>query len=348
MIEFPETAWAEWKAVADEAKVDLELRARIERGTLVEREVERLRIKHLASLQHQQELDADTTPELEMTTLAQYQASPALAPADLVEGVMKNNGLMIFLGPSGAGKTTTALQVLNSVLTGEDFLGQAVDQIKGSVGILSYDMDAALVQDWMVGFPNIDPMKVSIVNAYKRGNPLNVPAQRKRIADAWRAMETDVVLLDSFSASFFGHDQNDAAAVMAHYRDMKQFALTEVGARGLITIVHSTESNPEKARGSTVHHDVADTIITQWKDAKTDERHIKMVKYRAARGQKEMTPVIIGAPDPVTHLVDLDIGAMTLAGMHLPASRGAEAFPEMPDTYDEPDTDSDSGEEDDL
>jgi hypothetical protein len=215
------------------------------------------------------------------------------------------------------------------------------------MGIVSYDMDAAMMLDWMDGFPNMDPRKVSVVNAYKRGNPLGVPAMRAQIAAAWRAQQTEVVLIDSFSASFFGQDQNDAAAVQHHYRDMKLFALTEVGARALLVIVHSTDSNPHKARGSSVHHDAADSIMSQWADGNTGQRHLRMVKYRAARGQVQMNPVVITAPDSVTHLVELDLGAMTLNGMHLPAGAAAAAFTDMPETYEEPDTDSDSGEEDD-
>lgn len=348
MIQFPETAVAEWKIVADAANAETELRLRLERETLVEREIEKLRVRHVATLTFQQELDADETPILEMATLASYQASPALAPVDLIEGVVKRDGVCIFLGPSGSGKSTSALQMCNSLLTGDDWLGQPVQQIGGGVGIVSYDMDAAMVMDWMSGYPKIDPHTVSVVNAYKRGNPLGVPPLRAQIATAWKAMDTEVVVVDSFSASFFGLDQNDAAATMHHYRELRKFALTEVGARVLIVIVHSTESNPQKARGSSVHHDVADTIISQWADTQTQQRHLRMVKYRAARGQVQMNPVVVTAPDSVTHLVDLDLGAMTLAGMQLPAGASAAAFTDIPATHEAPDTDSDSGEDDDL
>lgn len=347
MIRFPETAQAEWEIVADAANAEDNLRARLERDSKIEAETEKMRVRHAATLTFQQELDADQTPTLEMISLAGYQANPLAAPTDMIEGVVKNDGLTIFLGPSGSGKTTSALQMCYSMLTGEDWLGQRTDQIDGAVGILSYDMDGDLVLDWMTGFPNIDPHAVSVVNAHKRGNPLGVPALRAQIAAAWRAQKVEVVVLDSFSASFFGQDQNDAAATMHHYRDLKLFALTEVGARALVVIVHSTESNPAKARGSSVHHDVADSIITQWSDP-TGQRSLRMVKYRAARGQVQMSPVVITAPDTVTHLVDLDLGAMTLAGMHLPPGAAAAAFTDVPETYEAPDTDSDSGEDDDL
>lgn len=353
MIRFPETVWAEWSAVARAARADEEVRKRIERDTLVERELERLRIRHEAGLQFQQELDADQTPSLEIGTLATYQANPAAVPTDLIEGVVKDNGLCIFLGPSGSGKSTLGLQMLHSLMSGDDWLGQPVNQITGSVGVLSYDMDAAMVMDWMSGFPGIDPHAVSVVNAYKRGNPLGVPAMRAQIAATWRSMGVEVVVLDSFSASFFGQDQNDAAATQHHYRDLKLFALTEVGAKTLVVIVHSTEGSPGKARGSSVHHDVADSIVAVSSD-NAGQRTVQMVKYRAARGQKQMSPVVVTAPDTVTHLVSLDLGAMTLAGYHIPASAGAAAFTSLPDPHEQPDSqsdqdpDSDSEQEDDL
>lgn len=319
MIKFPETAWAEWTLIANAEKADGDLRKKIERDTLVERETERLRIRHEAGLRFQQELDADITPKLEMFTLATYKQNPANTPADLIDGVLKDNGLCIALGPSGAGKSTTALQMIHSLATGDDWFGQQATQISGGFGLLSYDMDGSLMSDWLAGFPNLDPDRVSVVNAHKQGNPLGVPEFRKQIAETWRSMAVEVVVLDSFSASFFGPDQNDAAATMAHYRFLKQFALTEVGARVLIVIVHSTKDKPGQARGSSVHQDVADTMLTVYKHPKTDARHVEMVKYRAGRGQQEMSPVIVTDADPVTHLSEVDLGAMSLAGLPLPS-----------------------------
>lgn len=250
------------------------------------------------------------------------------------------------LGPSGSGKSTLALQMLHSLATGDDFLGQTTKPIMGSVGVVSYDMDASMVMDWMDGYPNMDPHRVSVVNAYKRGNPLGVPKMRAQIAATWQAMNVETIVIDSFSASFFGLDQNDAGATMQHYRDLRMFALTEVGAKAVIIIVHSTLDSPHKARGSTVHHDVADSIVSV-EGTGTEERGVRMVKYRAARGQKQMDPRVVTAPDDVTHLVELDLGAMTLAGMHLPTGSAAAAFTAMPDTHEVPDTDSDE-EDDDL
>lgn len=346
MIRFPETAQVEWQVAADAAEAESRLRKRIHHDTEVERETARLRVRHEATTLFQSELDAEQTPVLEMMTLADYQINPHNAPVDLIEGVLKDNGLCIMLGPSGSGKSTLALQMLHSLMTGEDWLGQPTKPIMGSVGIVSYDMDAAMVMDWMVGFPNIDPFKVSVVNAYKRGNPLGVPAMRKQIADTWRSQNAEVVVIDSFSASFFGLDQNDAAATQSHYRDLKLFALTEVGAKVLIVISHSTEGSPHKARGSSVHHDVADSIVSV-EGTGSEQRKIRMVKYRAARGQVMMDPVVVSAPDSVTHLVELDFGAMQLAGMHLPPSAAAHAFTAMPEPTEAPDTESEE-EDDDL
>lgn len=347
MIQFPEAARVEWEVIADAAHAEEELRKRIERDTRIEIETEKLRVRHEAALRLEHELNADQTPALEMSTLATHQSNPAAAPQDLIEGVLKDNGLCIVLGPAGSGKSTTALQMLYSLHTGTEFLGQSVMHLPGAKGVLSYDMDGAMVMDWLSGFPNIDPAKFHVLNAYKRGNPLGVPAMRAQVAAAWRAAQVDTVVLDSFSASFFGLDQNDAGATMAHYRDMLKFALTEVGARSLIVIAHSTPDSPLKIRGSTVHHDVADSIFGQVADPKTGAREFRPVKYRAAIGQAQMNPVMLTAPDTTTHLVDLDLGGMNLAGMPLPPNAAAVlAFPDVPDADEAPDTDSEVDEED--
>lgn len=347
MVRFPETAAAEWEAVAVAADAEVRLRQRIERDTKIEGEAERMRVRHEAQIIFQQELDEADTPDLEMGTLAAYKANPAGSPTDLIEGVVKDNGLTVMLGPSTSGKSTLALQMLYCLLTGEDFLGQESTQINGAVGAVSYDMEASLMLDWMSGFPNVDPKRVSVVNAHKRGNPLNVPALRAKIVDAWQRAKVEVVVIDSFSASFFGHDQNDAGATMEHYRNLGRFALTEVGARACIIITHSTESNPHKARGSSVHHDVADTIVSVAAD-RVGSRTVRMVKYRQHRDAvsgkmtHQMNPVVITAPDNVTHLVDVDPGGMTLAGLPLPKKYQAAAFTSLPPEHELPDTSSDN------
>jgi KaiC/GvpD/RAD55 family RecA-like ATPase len=341
VIQFPETVQQEIDDVDAATNAAEDFRAKLKHDIEVQNTLEKERVRHEAKIKLQQEIDAEMTPDLEMTTLATYQLQPAMAPADLIDGVLKENGVCIVLGPSGSGKSTLALQMWNSLMSGSDFLGKSATALTGSVGIVSYDMDAPMVLDWMAGFPQIDADKVSIVNAYKRGNPLGVPAMRAQIAQAWQKIGVEIVMIDSFSASFFAHDQNDAALTMNHYRDLIMFALTEVGARAVVIIVHSTEDKPGKARGSSVHHDVADSIVGV-EVLQSGHRKLQLVKYRAARGQKQMEPVIIGEPDIQTHLVDLDPSAMTLAGLHLPTGFAASAFPDLPDqvTTDTDDTDS--------
>lgn len=347
MVKFPETVEAEWTAVATAAYAGSELRKRISHEAEVERTLDRLRVQHEAKEKFQQELDAETTPTLEMGTLSDYLTNPAQnAPVDLIAGVMKADGLTTVQGPSGAGKSSLALQMVHSLLTGDDWFGAPVTQVAGSVGIVSYDMDAAMVYDWMSGWPGVDTDRISVVNAHKRGNPLNVPSMRAAIASFWKGRNTEIVVIDSFSASFYGHDQNDAASTMAHYRDLMLFALTEVGAKAVIIIVHSTDSNPDKARGSTVHHDVPDSRVVISIES-SGARRVKMAKYRDAIGQQMMDPVIVTKPDSVTHLMSLDLGEMSLAGMHLPPSAAAASFTSIPDAVEEPDTESDE-EDDDL
>lgn len=352
-IEFPETAAVEWKIVADAAQAEERLRRKLAQDTQVERELDKLRIKHFAALAFQAEVEAENTPVLEMTTLADYKSSGVAGPSDLIEGVLADNSMCLMLGPSRSGKSTSALQMVNSLLTGEDWLGQKVQQLDAA-GLLSYDMHGSLMMDWMSGFPNLDQSKASVVNAFKMGNPLAVPEMRAKIARHWRSMNVGVVVVDSFSASFFGHDQNDAATVMAHYRDLGQFALTEVGARALIVIVHSTDGSPHKPRGSTVHIDASDSMIAQIVKP-SGSREISMIKYREHRGANgqmttPMSPIMITKPDSVTHLVDLDVGEMAMSGMQLPTSAAVQAFKDetaLPETMETPDTDSDSGLEDD-
>lgn len=349
-IQFPETVAKEWQIVADAANASTALRERLQRDTLVEAALEKLRVAHEAKVQFDAELQAADTPDLDMMTLSDYLSSPqSYAPQDMIEGVLNDDGVCLVVGPSRSGKSTLALQMLYCLATGEPFLEQRVNQVSGAMGILSYDMPGGLMFDWVAGYPNLDPRRVSIVNAHKRGNPLAVPEQRSAIVNSWKARNTEVVLIDSFGASFFGRNQDDAAEVQAHHRELKKFALTEVGARVVIIIVHSTDANPLKPRGSTVHIDSSDSIINYWpKDGPGTPRHVDMGKFREARGQVQMTSRVVGPPDPVTRLVQLDAGEMTLAGYPLPVGLIASVFPDVPDATAEPDLDGDSEQEKDV
>src|ERR1700751_3890055 len=346
MVRFPETIQSEVEAISRAASAAEDYKAKLAEDADVQIKLERLRVDHKAKELLKKEIEAEDTPALEMMTLADYHNSAgATGPADLIEGVVKDNGVCIVIGPSGAGKSTVAMQMIPSFQTGTPWMGQPVIQLSGASGVLSYDMDARLLAAYTARYPNLDMRKVSIVNAYKKGHPLAVPEMRAKIARTWKAMQVEVVVIDSFGASFFGQDQNDAAATMAHYRDLGKFALTEVGARALIVIAHSLESDSEKIRGSSVHHNVADSIAAVSADDPKDPlspRRVRMVKYRAAPGQHMMNPVMVGAPDPVTHLIDVDTGAMTMKGMSLPPSAVAMAFP---DVSEEPDI-TDHGDDD--
>lgn len=346
MIQFPGEATREWNSIAARVEKSLTVRRRIERDVAVANKVEDHWQKHEAKLKFEQELAAQDTPPLEMMTVSDYIANPAAVPVDMIDGVMKENGVMVVLGPSGAGKSTLALQLVHSLMTGTPFLTQQVTQvIAGGVGVMSYDMDASMMHNWMAGWsgPGVDFSKVSVVNAHRQGNPLTVPHQRQQIVDAWRDLKVEVVVIDSFSASFFGSDQNDAAATMNHYRELKKFALTDVGAKVLILVVHASPGGAARARGSSVHEDAPDTIMAVEK-TEDGSRKVRMNKYRTIAGTRsaEMSEVVLTKPDSVTNLVGVDQAST----MFSQGSAGSEGLA-YPDTKEEPDTSVDEREEDD-
>ena len=125
MVQFPETASREWRNAAYTAHARTRMRQRIERDTQVERAVERLRTNHEAKIKFQQELDAEQTPALVEGTLHDLLTTQAMTPpADLIEGMVKDTGVCLVLGPASSGKSTMAMQMLHSLTTGQNFLAQ--------------------------------------------------------------------------------------------------------------------------------------------------------------------------------------------------------------------------------
>lgn len=343
-IQFPETAWVEWQTIAEAADAAVEVRKRIQRGTKVEDEVEKLKVRHEATTIFEQELEGADTPPVVIQTMADYLATNTPVLHDYIEGVVKENGVCVMLGPSSSGKSTLAVQVIHSLITGDDWLGQKVNKIAGNVALMSYDQSVAIPINWMsqMGIP-FD--RVLPIDLYGRGNPLLVPRERQRLVAGFKDANVEVVVLDSFSAAFSG-DQNDTGLTMGWYKEAKKFAFVEVGAKALIVVLHSTAAMPRKPRGSTAHIDVCDSMVSVVR-GQTNERTVSMEKYRAGLGQVEMSPVVTTAPDSVTHLVDLDLGAMTLAGLTPPPSAIAGAFPDLPQGDEAPDISEESDTEDD-
>lgn len=318
MIQFPITATREWGSAAARVEKSVSVREKVAREVKVSDSVESMWVRHEAKLVFEQGLAAQDTPPLEMVSLAEHLSNPAATPTDAIEGVVREDGITVVLGPSGAGKSTVALQLVHSLITGTPFLNQRVlQQVVGGIGVLSYDMDASMMLNWMSGWtgPGIDQTRILAVNAHRQGNPLAVPYQRQQIVDAWQTNKTEVVVIDSFSASFFGADQNDAAATMAHYRELKKFALTEVGAKILILVVHSSPGSAAKARGSSVHQDAPDAVLAVEKN-KEGYRDLWMNKYRTIAGSTsvEMPRVTIGSPDPKTNLFQIHHGETVING----------------------------------
>lgn len=277
----------------------------------VERELDRLRVREAAQDAWNTEKAERDTPELQIGDAEEMEEYAEPDQPDLIAGVLKDHGTALFIGKSGSGKTTLALQAAHCLLTGTPFLeaghrpGQEVQKIEGRVGVISHDMPLGLLLNWIKAYPESDRSRYRVVNAHARGYPLNVPLMRQKIVKDFRDKAVEVIVVDSFAASFPGDNQNDNDQVLKHYLDLQKFALTEVGARALIVIAHAGKGSQESARGASAHHDVADTVMAVTMDEEKPDkpRYLTMSKYRAGMGEYEMVPGTVTEPDDFTHLV---------------------------------------------
>lgn len=236
-------------------------------------EAHRIRVREAA----RQLVDRENTPPAEpfdAGTLADILARPP-EPPFRVENLIPADGGTLIVAQRKTGKTTWNLNLVHSLITGQDFLGTfGVRPVTGKVAILNYEVSGAALARWSheVG---IDHQRFYIVNLRGRRNPLTDPDDRARLAQELRNQDVESLIVDPFGRAYNGKSQNDPGEVGAWLVDLDLFARAEVGARDLILAAHAGW-NGERTRGSSALEDWADAIITLTRDP--DDESLRFMK----------------------------------------------------------------------
>lgn len=217
-------------------------------------------------------------PPFDAGTLAEILARPPL-PQARIEGLMPWDANTLIVAMRKTGKTTLVLNMIRSLLTGEDFLGQfPVRPIDGSIAMLNYEVNAAALARWAdeVG---IDRDRLYLVNLRGRRNPLTNPDDRAKLTEDLRRRGAESLMVDPFGRAFTGSNQNDPGEVGDFLADLDVFARGEAGAKDLILTTHAGWAG-ERSRGSSGLEDWPDAILTMTRDPENEN-----VRYLKAMGR---------------------------------------------------------------
>jgi AAA domain len=236
-------------------------------GRDVAAELRKLRIRKAAQELFKAE-NEPVAPPFDAGTLGEILARPPDPPMR-VDGLIPWDSSALVVAQRKTGKTTFDLNLTRCLLTGEDFLGRfAVRPIDGIVGILNFEVSAAMLGRW-ADEHGIDRERFYMVNLRGRRNPFTHPGDRETLAADLRGRGVETLICDPFGRAYPGKSQNDPGEVGAWLVDLDVFARGEVGAKDVILSAHAGW-NGERTRGSSALEDWADVILTMTRDPDDD------------------------------------------------------------------------------
>lgn len=179
-------------------------------------------------------------------------------------GLLHQEGLTLITAMRKVGKTTFALNMTRSLLTGEPFLdAYEVDPIEGRVAFLNFEVSAAQFGRWAV--ENSVPLDRLMVGSFRgRTNPLGSQQDRDELVEWMLKGGAQVMIVDPFSQAFPGESQNDTAEVQAFYALLMEMA-KDAGVLNVIVSNHAGWSG-DRSRGSSALEDGPDSLILLTED----------------------------------------------------------------------------------
>lgn len=244
------------------------------------------RARHIAVQQRLQQLQvADEAREIheagrrpertpwDAGTLADQLKKPE-PPAGRIEGLMPWEASTEVVAQRKTGKTTLALNMAHSFLTGDPFLGEfPVVPVEGRIALLNHEVSGWQIARWAEqrGIPDD---RLFLVNLRGASNPFRDPASLADLGALLRQQNTETVIVDPFGRAFSGDNQNDAGQVQGWLVQLDEFARGMAGARDVVLTVHAGWDG-SRARGSSALEDWADSLIYLTRNTNTGARHMR-------------------------------------------------------------------------
>lgn len=211
-------------------------------------------------------------PPFDLATLGEVLQRDPEPPARIAD-LMPWSGSTLIVAQRKTGKTTLALNIAHSLLTGQPLLG-GFDVIalepRQKVALLNYEVTAAKVGAWGEDL-GIDRDRLVVVTLRGRRNPLGHPVDRLELARLLADQNVASLIVDPFGRAYTGESQNDNSEVQNYLIGLDTFAREEIGATDLILTAHAGWAG-EKVRGASALEDWADSLIYLTAEEKDGER----------------------------------------------------------------------------
>lgn len=193
-----------------------------------------------------------------------------------VRGVLPSEGIAAIFGPSGSGKSFLALDLLASVVSGEDWFGCRVKP--APVLYVALEGEAGIAQRVKAYQAMRSPIAGAGFRFMLQALDVRKPADRIDLLRAIRAAgwSGGVLCLDTLNRAAPGMDENDSQS-MGEVISAAKAMQAELG--GLVLLVHHTGKDATKGmRGHSSLHAALDAAIEVCRD--NDRREWKMHKAK--------------------------------------------------------------------
>lgn len=206
-------------------------------------------------------------------TLAEVLSKPV--PPWLIEELLSYEGNLLISAMRKAGKTTTALNLSRSLITGHPFLGrfEIPEKLSGTVGYMNHEVSGHQLARWASAIGGMDKA-LRLYNLRGLASPLGTERGRYELAERLAADEVEALVVDPFSVAFTGQNANDAGEVRQWLAELDRCA-RGAGVRSIILLAHAGW-NGDHARGSSSLEDWPDSIMTLTK-TKEDRHFMKAI-----------------------------------------------------------------------
>lgn len=260
---------------------------------MIDIEVRNLRVKHAARARFAAEHQPPAKP-YDIATLGEMLERPDDPPGRVTD-LIPWDASTLLVAQHKTGKTTFALNLSRSLLTGEPFLGEfSVVPVDGTVALLNFEVSGKTVARWAdkVGVPRD---RLIIVNLRGAANPFADPERLASLGKALRAKDVETVIVDPFGRAYTGDNQNDNGPVGMWLTALDAWARNDVGARDVVLAAHAGHDG-ERVRGASALADWPDSIISLTKDEQG-------VRYMSAIGRDVLVEEDALSFEPDTHLL---------------------------------------------
>ncbi|MFD0901734.1 AAA family ATPase [Actinomadura sediminis] len=180
-----------------------------------------------------------------------------------IEHLMPAGGYTLFVAYKKTGKTTTLLNLIKSLTTGEPFLGRlATRKVEGRVTFINFEMTEDMIEEWVedLGIPED---KLNVVHLRGRAAAFNVLDDRIRaqLAQRLRAHNTEVLIVDPFGPLFRAFcDNGNNNTRIGSIVDGINALVTEAGISEWVASYHTGHDDKGRARDASVIEETPDVI----------------------------------------------------------------------------------------